>query len=393
MPEVLICDSHKNAAWTTAADRSPRWRRCPIICRSRAKYRRKSWGPRVHVGDQVFFCRSVPLGQETQPGLYLYIFYPETLTGERALDQAVRPALIVGSIGGLTAFLLSVGLAGRVTRRIQDIGRRTRQIAGGDFSPMPLPRRNDELRDLAGFINDMAQRLAQLQETVLRSERLRLLGQVSGGLAHQLRNAVTGANLAVQMHARECPAGAHDEPLAVAQRQLTLVEMHLKRFLNLGKELELRMQPCTLPPLLEEAVTLLGPRCRHAGIDLRWSKVDDRPPWRLLADAGQLGQLFVNVLTNAIEAAGPGGWVAVRLSRLDADTRPTAVIEVLDSGAGVPAQISERLFEPFVTGKPEGVGLGLAVARQVVEAHGGNISWSREGQATCFRIELPLSDR
>jgi nitrogen-specific signal transduction histidine kinase len=67
-------------------------------------------------------------------------------------------------------------------------------------------------------------------------------------------------------------------------------------------------------------------------------------------------------------------------------------VEVLDSGPGPPPEVAGRLFEPFVTGKPEGVGLGLAVARQVAEGHGGAVSWRREGGRTCFRIELPPAE-
>ena len=293
-------------------------------------------------------------------------------------------------------------MSGRLTRRVQEMERRTRVIAAGDFSPMPLPHRNDELRDLARSINDMTQRLAQLQETVLRTERLRLLGQVSGGLAHQLRNGVTGANLAVQLHSRECPAkGSAAEPLAVALRQLTLVEMHLKRFLNLGKNLELRREPCRVDTLVEEAVALVGPKCRHAEIDLRFTPPADKTGWNLWGDSGQLSHMILNLLTNALEAAGPGGWVEVRLRQErtsaanGASSQPggnRAILEVLDSGPGVAPHIAGKLFEPFVTGKQEGVGLGLAVARQMTEAHGGKISWARQADRTCFRIELPLQE-
>jgi signal transduction histidine kinase len=93
------------------------------------------------------------------------------------------------------------------------------------------------------------------------------------------------------------------------------------------------------------------------------------------------------VLTNAVEAAGPGGRVEVRLGRGATDR---AFVEVLDSGPGPTADVAARLFEPFVTGKREGVGLGLAVAKQVAEAHGGTIAWRRQDGWTCFRIELPL---
>ena len=106
----------------------------------------------------------------------------------------------------------------------------------------------------------------------------------------------------------------------------------------------------------------------------------------LVGDPGQLGHLFLNVLTNALEAAGPGGWVEVRWG--EAPTQGVFA-EIRDSGPGPLPDVASRLFEPFVTGKPEGVGLGLAVARQVAAAHGGAIHWRREADGTCFRIELP----
>jgi len=282
----------------------------------------------------------------------------------------------------LAAIALAVGLGQRLTNRIQELERRTRQIAQGDFSPMPVPQRNDELRDLTQSVNEMAARLTQFQETVQRTERLRLLGQVSGGLAHQLRNAVAGARLAVQLYLREVQS-SDTAPLEVALRQLTLLETTLKRFLDLGRTDKGVRQPCALAALVNEAVTLLQPQCRHAGIDLVWQPgVRDAV---MDGDPGQLQQLFVNILGNAIEAAGPGGCVSVTLNP---SPQRGWVIEVCDSGPGPAADVAERLFEPFVTGKPEGVGLGLAVARQVAEAHGGSVRWERRGDTTCFRIEL-----
>jgi signal transduction histidine kinase len=98
------------------------------------------------------------------------------------------------------------------------------------------------------------------------------------------------------------------------------------------------------------------------------------------------------VIGNAIEAAGPGGWVEVALRREEAPA-PVFILEVSDSGPGPSAEVAAKLFEPFVTGKPEGVGLGLAVSRQVAEAHGGRITWRREDGVTRFRIELPAPDK
>lgn len=334
----------------------------------------------VLVGKTSYLCGGVTLPHATRPGTILYIFYPESLWRD-AVWEALSPALTLGIVGGIISIILGVAMSQQISGRVLELERRTRLIADGDLSPMPLPSRNDELRDLSRSVNEMAQRLAELQETIRQTERLRLLGQVSGGLAHQLRNGVAGARLAVQLHEQECAQEDH-ESLAVALRQLSLVEMHLKRFLDLGKTLELQKQPCELGGVVRETADLVRPQSKHAQIDLR--VVPSDIPITLTADASQLGQLILNVLTNAIEAAGPGGWVEVRWGQ----TKDRAFIEIRDSGPGPSPDVAARLFEPFVTGKREGVGLGLAVARQVAEAHGGSIAWSRDARGTCFRIEL-----
>jgi signal transduction histidine kinase len=128
----------------------------------------------------------------------------------------------------------------------------------------------------------------------------------------------------------------------------------------------------------------LLPQCRHARIDLQWQPTDH--PINVLGDAGRLGHLVFNVIGNAVEAAGPGGSVQVQL-RVSTDNR--IHLEVTDSGPGPPERIAARLFEPFVTGKPEGIGLGLAVAHEVAVQHGGRIAWNRVDGRTCFAIELP----
>jgi signal transduction histidine kinase len=352
-------------------------------------------GPSTSLAGEEYFCSGLRLHKPPErAGAVLYILYPEAHWRE-VLREAIWPSLILGGSIGVASLALALSLGQGLSRRIRELERRTRLIAGGDFTPLPLFARNDELRDLGRSINEMAGQLAQLQQAVQKTERLRLLGQVSGGLAHQLRNGVTGARLAVQLHARECTGGADAEALEVALRQLALLEANLKRFLDLGRTGQARHRPCSLGAILDEAVALLRPQCRHAGIELRWR----RPPADcvLAGDAGRLGHLFLNVVGNAVEAAGPGGWVEVGLQTTGGTAQTgegqVAVIEVSDSGPGPPPEVAGRLFEPFVTGKAEGVGLGLAVSRQVAEEHGGRIDWRREDSRTCFRIELPLEPK
>jgi signal transduction histidine kinase len=346
-------------------------------------------GPSVQVGEKTYLsCRvRLPHPQSRGGVLYqdLYILYPEERWRD-ALWEAIRPSLVLGSFVGLASVALAVGVGQRLSRRVRELERRTSLIAAGDFSPMPLPGRNDELRDLGRSVNEMAARLAQLQETVQKTERLRLLGQLGGGLIHQLRNGLAGARLAVQLHARACAGRTDGEALEVALRQLNLLEANLKRFLALGQTGNGRREPCSLTGLVTEAVELLRPQCRHAAIEFRCQLPAGE--YLLIGDPVQLQQVFLNVLGNAMEAAGPGGWVAVSARAVDARK---VVIEIADSGPGPPPEIADRLFEVFVTSKPEGVGLGLAVARQVTEAHGGTITWERRASATCFCISLPVS--
>jgi signal transduction histidine kinase len=351
-----------------------------------------SLGQELKVHERLYFCCGVRLLAPTAvtPGT-LYILYPQALWRD-ALWDAVRPSLMLGGFVGLVAVALALGMTQRLSRRLRELGRRTRQIARGDFSPMPLAGRNDELRDLGQAVNDMAQRLAQLQDAAQRNERLRLLGQVSGGLAHQLRNGVTGAILAVQLHARECNNGADPEALDVALRQLALLESNLKRFLDLGREASAEREECSLVRLVDEAVALLRPQCKHAHVDLRWQPPPKTPT--MTGDRVQLGHLLLNLLGNAIDAAGPGGWVEVQLhdaAKVTNGESPRCAIDVSDSGPGPPAAIAGHLFEPLVTSKKGGIGLGLAVSRQVAEAHGGTLTWRREQDRTCFRIEVPLA--
>jgi signal transduction histidine kinase len=339
-------------------------------------------GPPLRIAGQTYLCGGVRLQGPRRSGETLYILYPQTLWRD-ALWEAVGPVVLLGGGVGLAAVALTLGLARSLGRRLHELERRTRLIAAGDFSPMPLPARNDEIRDLTASVNDMAQTLAQYQQTVQRTERLRLLDQVGGGLAHQLRNGLTGARLALQLYLQE-NAGAGDQvPLEVALRQITLLEAHLKRFLDLGRDGTQPRIACPLADLVQEAVDLLGPKCRHAGITLYWDKPSAAPA--VWGDPAQLGQVILNLLSNALEAAGPGGAVTVDVGEGD---KPW--LEVWDTGPGPRPEIAARMFEPFVTGKPEGVGLGLAVANQVAQAHGGRLTWQRRDSRTCFRLEFDV---
>jgi signal transduction histidine kinase len=227
------------------------------------------------------------------------------------------------------------------------------------------------------------------------------VGQLAGGLAHHLRNNVTGARMAVQLHARECDADP--ETLTVALRQLTLLEENLKQLLAAPQSAcETAVKnDVRLADVVEEVVELVNPSLRHRRISLSVvDRIENRA--NLPADAGQLRQLLVNLVLNGADAAGPAGRVTIAIEtangkKLVDDPHelrllpPHIVLRVSDSGPGPAPEIAERLFEPFVTNKPEGIGLGLAVSQQIARSHGGSIFFSRQNGETCVEVHLPLT--
>ncbi len=358
-------------------------------------------GPVEDIAGERYFHSVVAMrerGGETAAG-QLHILYPEQVLRE-ARWQAIYPPLLVGGLALGGVIVLAVAIAGRVSRPILQLRAQVGRLAQGDFQPVTLPYRNDELRDLVGSVNLLASQLDELQRVIKRTERLTLLGQLSGGLAHHLRNNVTGARIAMQLHHRHCRE-IDQESLAVALRQLTLTEEHLQRFLAAGQPQPVRLVTCDLEQVLDGLLPLVAPAGRHRRVALGVSQrqapanpgdlqdpadaVDiagHRAPLR--ADPEQLRQLLLNLMLNGVEAAGPGGWVRIEWF----GTTINWHVCVFDSGAGPPQQLVERLFEAFVTSKPEGVGLGLAVARQIAEAHGGTLEYCRD-EHTCFELILP----
>lgn len=353
-------------------------------------------GRRITLGGIDYFHTRRQLGRHdggTSSAAVLHILYPET--GYRAAwTDAVYPPLAIGLAALVLAVLSAVAVASRVSRPMTRLQTQVERIAQGDFDPMPLPERRDELRDLAQAINQMATMLRQYEREVRQTERLRTLAQLGGGIAHQMRNAATGCRMAIDILAAERALPEDCESLSVARRQLELMERYLRRFLAVGKPREAtRHRPVDLAALIEELLPLMRPAARHAGVDLQW----DRPatPVTVLGEREGLEQLIINLLLNGIEAASQGeaeSDIPIRV-HVAVQVKDTDWVELVvrDSGPGPCDAVTEELFDAFVTAKADGVGLGLWVARQVVEQHGGRILWDHEPGATCFRVELPLS--
>ncbi|MGA2064595.1 MAG: HAMP domain-containing sensor histidine kinase [Thermoguttaceae bacterium] len=366
-------------------------------------------GPRGHAPAEIalagrtYLAEIVPVPGRPPADVAgrLLVLYSEDLWSA-AVRHAGYTALAAGILAALAVVVVTAILAERLVRPIRRLGDQAATIARGDFTPVAVAPRDDEIRDLALAINRMTERLAQYGREVRRSEQVRTLGQLGAGMAHQLRNAATGGRMAVELHQRDCQAPGGRESLEVALRQLRLMESYLQRFLTLSQPRRASRETVPLGPLLDEVAALVRPACLHARIELAVL----RPPegLQVRGDPEELRQLAINLVLNAVDAATrtqapgqpamtaiggspPPAKIAIELARLGDDR---GVICVRDSGPGPSEAVVGRLFEPFVTGKPDGTGLGLFVARQIAEDHGGAIRWDRRDGMTEFIVELPL---
>jgi signal transduction histidine kinase len=348
-------------------------------------------GPPVEVQGKSYFhtAAQLPARSVGQPGSILHVLFPVE-EYRRTWREAFLPPLVVGLLTIAMVAIVARVIGGRLARAAARLETDVLRIAQGDFTPATLPTTNDEIQDLSRAVNRTAEMLADYEQQVRRTEQMRTVALLGAGLAHEMRNAATGCRMALDLHAEQCNAQNDSESLFVAKRQLRLMESQLQRFLRAGKPLdESEKREVSLPALVDDSLSLVRPSARHARVNLAWIPPDYEI--LVLADQEALGQVVLNLLINAIEAVQQNGEesrreIAISLRNID----DAAELVIRDSGAGPKNSIEASLFEPFVTSKAEGVGLGLAVAREVVEAHRGSVDWSRTDGVTSFRVVIPM---
>ncbi len=343
--------------------------------------------PTISIGDTTYLASRAKASGTPQVAT-LIVLYPEARWRE-ARWQAVWPPLVVGAGTILLMVGLSALIAGRIARRVKLVEQLMADLANGRFTSVPTTKARDELDDLVGSANRLSAQLAELQHTIRRTERVRVLAQLAGGLAHQLRNCVTGARLAVQLHQRRCSgtaAHSNDDSLSVALQQLSLTEEHVKRLLSLSRQREERPTSGSIRAVIEDVLRLVGPVCQHGRVDLQAPPIDAIPSAWTTSDSEGLRTALLNLVLNGVEAAGPDGTVKVGSRALDTQL----MLEISDSGPGPLESVRETLFEPFITTKPEGVGLGLSLVKQAIEFQGGSVTWRRQADQTVFEVRIPL---
>jgi signal transduction histidine kinase len=303
---------------------------------------------------------------------------------QRQLRHNFTAILATGLLTFGLCALVSLGLARGMARPIQAMRDFAVRVGKGSFGEKLDVRRQDELGELATELVRMSQQLASID-----SERKSFLASVS----HELRTPVTNVRVTLEALA----SGADAEPelrarfLQSAQNEMGRLSKLIQDLLDLGRleasEQVLQRQEIRLRDLLDRTLEALEPRLQAGDV-----RIDCRvPDFRLTADGERLAQVFMNLLDNAVKYSPPDSTVTVS-AHADGDS---VFVRVQDQGPGIKAEDLPRVFDRFFMSDPSrtgsGTGLGLTIARRIVEAHGGTIAASSgPGRGSTFTVQLPV---
>ena len=300
---------------------------------------------------------------------------------------------VAGPIGGLVVgFGVTRGLRRSIYRlsvRVQDLAHHLDQdvgtvsvVADGDLDALEV-----QMQFIVQKVEQAAKRLQQQQRELLRTEQLSQVGQLAAGVAHEIRNPLTGIKLLVEAALRpQSPRPLNMEDTQVIYREVKRLEQTVQQFLNFARLPAPQIAPCDLRDIIQQAWESVQGKARQQHVE----PVFHLPAQAVIvsADAGQLNTVLVNLFLNALDATGTEGKLEVHLTLGE---QGTIRLRVCDSGPGIPPEIQEKLFQPFATNKPHGTGLGLFLSGRILDEHGGSISAvNRPEGGACFTITLPV---
>ena len=298
----------------------------------------------------------------------------------KAMNRAVRALTILGLAFSFAGVFLIIA---RLTRRVEQV--KLGLVRLGTDLKETIPPIPGEIGEIGEAINKLAAVLLESRQQVARADRLAAVGEVAAGIAHELRTPLTSIRGFVQFLQGSTEPREWQEYGDVIIREVDGMNRIISELLALVRPNPLHLAETDLGQLAEETLFL----ARDSGSRDRISFVTEFAPElpKVQVDRGAIKQVLLNVLVNAIQAIPGQGQVRVTSARFG----PAEVcLKVADNGCGMPEAVRERIFDPFFSTKPTGTGLGMAIARRIIEDHHGRIEVdSAEGQGSVFTLILP----
>ena len=309
---------------------------------------------------------------------------------ERHLVLLVAGAGAVAICGALLVVLTYT-----VQRPMVELQQKIAQLGSGDLSAsVSFAHRNDEIGDLGRNFNHMVEQLRESRNEIerlhrtqmSRAEHMATLGEMATGLAHEIRNPLAGIAGVIEIISRDLPASSPARAVVKDVRQeIARINRIVSDLLQTARPHPPKVRKSDLNTTVEHAVMLGRQQALSRSIEIALHKDPSLP--EVEHDSDQIHQVLLNLLLNSLQAIDINGKIAVTVERRG----DRAVIEVVDNGRGISPENLPNIFRPFYTTKGEGTGLGLSLARRIVEDHQGRIDvTSTVGKGTTFAVILPL---
>ncbi|MGD0498785.1 MAG: HAMP domain-containing sensor histidine kinase [Bryobacteraceae bacterium] len=295
--------------------------------------------------------------------------------------------LLLAAVFWMVSLALLVYLAHRISRPIQQLTAGLGQVAAGDLGARVEARRDDEIGRAIQAFNHMAERLQESTERLVYLRQLASWQTLARKMAHEVKNSLTPIRLTVEeMLARydETDRGFMEQASQIVVDEIETLERRIRAFSQFAAEPPVRPSELEVNSLLQERIAFL--KTAHPEIAYECRLAEDAP--RVVADPDLIKGILTNLLENAAEAAGEGG----RILGVTAAAGGRVAIEVHDSGPGLSEQARASLFQPSISFKKKGMGLGLSIARKSALLSGGDIVLVKgELGGAGFRVSLPVS--
>jgi signal transduction histidine kinase len=309
---------------------------------------------------------------------------------ERHLVLLVAGAGAVAICGALLVVLTYT-----VQRPMVELQQKIAKLGSGDLTvSVGFAHRNDEIGDLGRNFNQMVAQLRESREEIERLHRTQMsraehfatLGEMATGLAHEIRNPLAGIAGVIEIIGRDLPTTSPARDVVKDVRQeIARINHIVTDLLQTARPHPPQFGNSDLNVTIEHAVMLARQQALARSVEITLHKEPSLPD--VEHDSDQIHQVMLNLLLNALQAIDNKGIVEVKVARRNA----SAVVEVIDNGRGIPPENLPNIFRPFYTTKGDGTGLGLSLARRIVEDHQGRIDvTSTVGKGTTFAVILPL---
>ncbi len=301
-------------------------------------------------------------------------------------------AMLTVGLGVGLLWLFYAGVLRPLRRMAAAAGRFTGQHASaGDGDELGAV--GESLRRLMSDVTEARSSLEENRAKLSSAEKLAAVGRLAASVAHEIRNPLTAVKMWLFSIRK---AVADDEDLShkvqIVSDEVGRLESIVRNFLEFSRPPALKLQRHDVRVVVQKTLELCSCRFEESELDLE-ADIDGTPLW-IVADSEQLRQVLINLLNNAADATEEEGTIRVTvLEEREADGRRAAVIRIADSGCGMPADVQERIFEPFFSTKQQGTGLGLSIAAQIMARHEGRLVLeSSTPNGTTFAMRIPMAE-